>query len=728
MMRVKKVMNSRASIIPPIAAIETSPPVVFASRLALREGNCKKPIYQIHKWWARRLGSVFRSLLLAATTPEEKSAVLSNGFFYKRHDLSGLVVLDPFVGGGTSLVEAAKCGATVVGVDVDPVACFVTAKELQACNEKALLAAFSALESEVKEELVRWYRTTLPDGRQASVVYAFWVDQIQCPNCKGVFDGHPHFQLRRFPKKKKQIIFCSHCGETAAAALSETKHNCPGCHNRTNLHRGPVRNALFSCPDCRVKTPRRALTSDSRPLPQKLFALEVLVDETKERVFKKVDQADLALYQEAERFWAIRREQKNLVPDEFISVRDRDDPRPISLGYRRYRDLFCPRQLLCLSRLAESISHVEDRKAREFLALAFSDSLAANNMFCFYAFDYGKLTPLFGLHAYAKVSRPVENNVWGTEVGRGSFLKCFYKLLEAKRYAAKPFEYAYGKTGKVTRKLTGESIRSQVCRRKLSTKVKGKPGALLLNQSSESLHSISARSIDLILSDPPYYDNLAYSELSEFYHVWLKRLRLPSYPGNGCKRTPLKESLYVSHRKGQSKDGTRFTEGLSRTFAECYRVLKDTGMLVFTFHHNDPKAWIALAKALLLSGFHVTNVFPVRSEGQSHFHSDERNIKWDEVIVCRKRRPSHAVLRSRDTETLHEAVEKETDRQVKRWTTLLRKRNFEFSSSDARSLKSGVMLMLLDRAGTAPAELQEFFLKSYMKPKSQQFANHEKKK
>jgi putative DNA methylase len=104
-------------IIPDKAVIESDPPVVFASRLALREGNRKKPIYQMHKWWARRLGSVFRSLLLAAITPENDSQMFKNGFFYQRHDLSGLQVLDPFVGGGTSLIEAAKCGANVIGID-----------------------------------------------------------------------------------------------------------------------------------------------------------------------------------------------------------------------------------------------------------------------------------------------------------------------------------------------------------------------------------------------------------------------------------------------------------------------------------------------------------------------------------------------------------------------------------------------------------------------------------
>ena len=65
--------------IPTKTVIETRPPVVFASRLALREGNAKKPIYRMHKWWAERLGSVFRSLLISATT--RQSWIFSNSFY-----------------------------------------------------------------------------------------------------------------------------------------------------------------------------------------------------------------------------------------------------------------------------------------------------------------------------------------------------------------------------------------------------------------------------------------------------------------------------------------------------------------------------------------------------------------------------------------------------------------------------------------------------------------------
>jgi adenine-specific DNA methylase len=79
-----------------------------------------------------------------------------------------------------------------------------------------------------------------------------------------------------------------------------------------------------------------------------------------------------------------------------------------------------------------------------------------------------------------------------------------------------------------------------------------------------------------------------------------------------------------------------FIEGLRRVFRECHRVLKDDGLLVFTFHHSKVWAWEGIGRILLDSGFYVSATPVVRSEGKSGFHSSEGNIRYDCVLVCRK--------------------------------------------------------------------------------------------
>ncbi len=443
-------------LIPNRCVLESNPPAIFASRLALREGNSKKPIYRIHKWWARRLGSVFRTVLIGATSKPSVSGREIEKRFYEKNDFSGLVVLDPFVGGGTTVVEASKCKANVIGVDIDPVACFVTSRELEPVARYKLRRAFRQLETECKTETLKWYHTRLADGRQGTIVYAFWVDQISCPNCKRVGSAHPHHQLARDRKKKQQTVFCSRCYEIHVLPIAHKKFSCKECGQRTFVSQGPVKKGIFTCPDC--KNAVMAISAWKGGLRhQRLFALEVLVEGTKEPIYKKADASDLALFARVKKAWSRRRATDRFVPRDRIPFQTRMDARPVSYGYRYYADLFNSRQLLCLSRIAQSIGRIPDLACRAFLATAFSDCLAANNMFCFYAFDYRKLTPLFGLHAYHKVVRPVENNVWGVDVGRGSFSKCFSKLLRAKQYSFRPFELRYGNDGRGRAKFTREN-------------------------------------------------------------------------------------------------------------------------------------------------------------------------------------------------------------------------------------------------------------------------------
>ncbi len=86
-------------------------PIERLNEIVLKEANAKKPIHQIHKWWARRLGSIFRMIILTTFSPSDIS---ENEFwrkFYHKTDFRGKIILDPFMGGGTTVIEALKLGA-----------------------------------------------------------------------------------------------------------------------------------------------------------------------------------------------------------------------------------------------------------------------------------------------------------------------------------------------------------------------------------------------------------------------------------------------------------------------------------------------------------------------------------------------------------------------------------------------------------------------------------------
>lgn len=175
-------------------AIEESFPIVEINRLAVPERNAFKPIYQMHKWFARRASCVFRAILLGAMKPVGTDIMAE---FYKDHthdpDTTGVRILDPFMGGGTTVVEALRMGCHVTGIDLNPVAWFIVKSEVDLVNLDELKAAFKRLEERptasgksVKEELLGHYKTECPccgAGREeADIIYTFWVKAAICTN------------------------------------------------------------------------------------------------------------------------------------------------------------------------------------------------------------------------------------------------------------------------------------------------------------------------------------------------------------------------------------------------------------------------------------------------------------------------------------------------------------------------------------------------------------------
>jgi len=618
--------------LPRKSVLEQSPPIKSLYSLSLREGNSKKPIYEMHKWWARRLGINFRFLLVASMTHASMSEKVISSL-YRRQCRPDLVVCDPFMGGGTSIVEASKMGMRTIGVDIDPVAWFITRKELESFDQRRFSAAVSTIEARVRGRIRQYYMTRLDDGRQVDVVYYFWVDYPRCPSCRRRFEAHPTFELARNEKKKSRVVFCRECHSIRTLPLAQRKFRCSNCGSMTTLSKPPIVHGRYHCPNCDSEGNLRNLARPGRPIDKKLFAVEYWDPIKKTRDYSPARTYDLRLYRAASEEYRLLGAQLRF-PQEAIPMKGRSDRRPIIFGYSRYSDLFNSRQLLCLSLIYQAILDVKDDKVREYLLLAFSDSLASNNMLCAYAFGYRKLTPLFGLHSYRHVSRPVEGNVWGTIEGRGTFRRCLEKVIKGKDYCANPFEFRYSHDGEPIRVFTGEKIECRITD-SYDMWEAGKSNCLLVNRSSEDLGFIPDGSVDIVLTDPPYFNNISYSELSDFYWVWLKE-GIANHAKHRRGQSSLhKKALYVSRLTESQVD--RYADGLSRVFSECKRILKSDGRLIFTYHHNDRRAWESLATSLLVSGYRVVNVFPMLSEGRSGFHSSGGNIKWDCVLVCRKK-------------------------------------------------------------------------------------------
>jgi len=692
--------NKINSIIPRQSKLEKGLNLAPLLPLARCEGNSKKPVYQMHKWWARRLGVNFRFFLLGATSESKEHNKTIWQKFYDPDMKMNLTVLDPFMGGGTSIVEATKLGARTIGVDLDPLAWFIVNKQVCNFDEISFQKEWDSIKRDIGNEISKYYKTTV-NGKTVDVIHFFWVELILCQYCGQEFEGHIHYLLHSRKGDSginpQRVGFCHKCHEPHQLKEGESVIYCK-CGEQTEVEKGNLHLGKYHCPNCNHQGLVRDLSPDSLPLKHRLFAIEYLDPTTGKRAYKRVEHNDEINFEKAsrdmDRLW-----NELPIPKQSIPLEGRTDLRPVSFGYKKYHELFNKRQLLCLGLILRRILDVKDEGNRDLLLLAFSDSLACNNKFCSYAFGYQKLTPLFGLHAFRRISRPVEGNVWGTSIGRGSFSSSVEKVLRGKRYSAKPFEYRYTdrETEHVEATLSANaSIIDDI------KKIGKSPqqSTFLTIADSRDLFWLPEKSVDLVLTDPPYYDNLAYSEMADFYYVWLKdHVNWANTQSN--LHAPMNNSLLV--RSDNEEEHSRYTKGLSLAFSGCRKAIKDEGIMIFTYHHTNQKAWESVTMALRASDFCVTNCFPVLAEGKSGFHSDKGNLKWDVVFVCRPGVDDEAPKFS------IKYGKRWISSRIKKWTDESHEKEKNFRDIDKKSLVYGLIASYLTRCKITDDKVHDVF-------------------
>jgi putative DNA methylase len=680
-------------------------PVVDLASIALREGNSSLPIYRAHRWFARRLGSQFRGVLTGLSLPAGATAAQFWDLYHSGVDLTGKVVLDPFLGGGTALVEARRLGAKVIGVDIDPVASAISRFELAAgqpaqggdemwnlCDD---LTAF-----------VDSYHQTLVDGQARDVLHHFWVEVSTCSQCGHCYDLHPHHQLAVDAAKKRQWVVCGTCDEVHELPLARKNLECSNGHV-TRIDAGSFVDGDCLCPRCGFSEPHGSM---GRAQPRyRLFAQEYLVGQGRsaQRLFKSATKQDHWLYEQARRkLLQFEREFGSAAPVRPIPKEGRSSLRPLLHGITSYRHLFNDRQLLHLGVFKKRLESVRSKAAREMLMLAFSEHLTTNCMYTAYAFGYRRTSPMFSIHGYRHIVRPVELNPWLDGTGRGTFPNVLSKLQKVKAYARAPYIYARTKARGMVESGSAESFAGPVATTPLAV-ISGAARACVLNASSENLSNIPDATVDLCLTDPPYWDNVSYSELSDFYLAWHQHIGLAKGKYAVASRTaPINDSLASVKRR--DKDKAAYVERLTKVLQECRRVLKPQGKLVFTFHHVNPFAWSAVAKALAAAGFRCNGVVPLRGEGQGGLHSHEGTIKWDAVLTCV---PAPALTHPlRVTAMQERQVGEAVGGYMKR---LGRRQDIRFAEPDATNLRRALLCAAALRSvGTGQAKLLEAALQS----------------
>lgn len=628
-----------------------------------------RPVYSLHKWWARRPGALFRSIILKAansdedlfkTTPSGSISKLSN--YFKDHNLENKVILDPFMGGGTTLVEANRLGAKVIGCDLNPVSFWIVRETLKPIDLEKLDTYFEQLELDAGNKIKHLYLTNCTQCQsKCNSLYVFWLRFTKCQNCERNAYLFKRTLLNKGISRNKPPLpdnlattFCPNCFE-----LNDwdgiQNCECASCGHIYDPTKGTYNQGYYSCSQCgEGKFSLLDSLKSGEKLHEMLLAIEYWCDCCNERLYKSPDNADNSNIIQIHSTFEDKKESivfpRQRILEGASSVRWRLH------NYRYYFEVFNSRQLVAFNFLIEGIRKIPEIEYQNALFTVFSNSLEYNNMMTPYNYPHRKLHHLFNYHAMPLTTTPVENVVWGTgSDGAGTFVNCYKRYVNAKNYCYKPFDKYKDPEGVVQTIYSNDEKISANLVSSFDELLKTPRGTFLLCDDSSELPSIPKQSVDFVITDPPYLDSIHYSELSNFFYVWLKCLI--DNPHFKSEHVPTENEAIVN--KGMNKGEQDYLKLLSAVFRESERVLKDDGKLIFTFHHSKWQAWWIVVQAIMRGGFNVVDSFPVMSEYKVNPHiRNKQAMDMDLVLVCSKKTIPITRLSVDPSEILERTLEK----------------------------------------------------------------------
>ena len=345
------------------------------------------------------------------------------------------------------------------------------------------------------------------------------------------------------------------------------------------------------------------------------------------KFYRRHTPADQARFAECESVWTAQKETLPYPKSEIPAGQETD--RLHEHHYRHWHQMFSSRQLLALSTLLRSIASESDPKLRHLLLCAFSNTLEANNVFT--RNIPARRTPggtapagIFARHDFQPKATFCEQNVWGTVSGNNTYISRMQSLREGLAYAARPYDGDFDQAGKHCKREGLDRIRAECS------------VTLLSGDSRTELEQVAEASF--VITDPPYADNVNYSELADFFYVWLRLILKNEDEQFAPEYCPKTSEIVENRSRGLSMED--FEDGLTAVLRKSAEKVADGGLVVFTFHHAEGSSWESVLNSVCNANLVIEAIYPVHSEREASLHlQDNEAIAYDLIHVCRKRRP-----------------------------------------------------------------------------------------
>jgi len=604
--------------------------------------------------------------------------------FNHQSDLVGsdFLILDPTAGGGSIPFEALRLGMQIVANELNPVACVILEASLRypVSYGESLSDDIRRWATRLLERVNRQTSGFFPRGQalpqeekrrlEAHLVkcpelipaydyeepqdYIF-ARQVTCPHCGGeapllntcwLTKNDDPWGVRIVPDGQKtggKVTFetyrvvsgkgplgenpnfatvsggnglCVHCGQAISA--DEIKAQARG-----ESPLGKWKDRLYAVVAVRLQP---NLDKNGKPRKYKTGPRAGEIMTEKVRYFRAPNAKDLEALAQAEKYleehcreW----EAKGLIPTETIPTGNKT-AEPLRVGMTRWCDMFTPRQLVGHVTMVEELNRLKPEILKDlgpdrgravvtYLQFVIDKCVDYNSRQTRWVPQRSIVTGTFGRHDFSVKWTFGEMVFSGPHSGAAWALD---QVVEAYEEIAKLVEPVRDRLGRDV------PVPRVIC-------------------STAAKMDLPDRSVDVICMDPPYYNNVQYAELSDYFYVWEKRTLKDLYPELFQRRLTNKQDEAVANpaRDGSNAQAAkRYQEMMAEIFGECRRVLKDDGIMTLMFTHKTQEAWEALTRSLMETGWVITSSMPVESEFGDSLHQKDKAAAASSVFLsCRKR-------------------------------------------------------------------------------------------
>jgi adenine-specific DNA methylase len=647
--------------------IEETFPVKEVSEESAKEKNVRHGhISTFHIWWARRplaacRSTNFASLIRAPETKEttqktkaflislckwenslnhtilreaEKQLLQANGGKPPR-------ILDPFAGGGGIALEALRLGCETYASDYNPVSVLImkcTLEYPQKYVASSSLPGGLAIDqpNPLIEDIEKWAKLVRDeverdiggfypnDDDGSSPIGYFWARTIPCQNpaCNAEIPLMRQYWLAKKDTKKVALYPDTSGGRIKFKIVGTGYEKIP---RDFDPEKGSVSRGIVTCPVCSsvIDGDTTKALFGSRRSGEKMMAVVLRKDDSPGKKYRLPNDADMKIFKLAEGFLQDKKRRLlaewglDPVPDEPIppkkSHRAVGSQLPL-YNFQSFGDLFNSRQKLALVTFVEKVRLAHEKMISEALDAEYATAittylgLAVDELARFtsslnpWKVDAEAIVHVFGRQTLAMVWDYVENNPLGGHGGTWD-----HRLAEMMD--------------------TVKNVSSF-----------GRPGHI--EQGTATRLSYADGSFDAVFTDPPYYDNVPYSYLSDFFYVWLKRSLAHLYPNLfSTPLTPKAEEIvaYQYIPEGYESSKEFFEKMLEKSFKQISRVLRPNGLAIIVYAHKSTAGWETLINSLLGSGLVVTGAWPIHTEMEARLTARETATLASSIyIISRK--------------------------------------------------------------------------------------------